>query len=195
MPSWHEIQSAVTGAWQMLHGDASGAARFETSIDAFWRSFFAIALVAPMYLVVLLSRYRLALTVDAASVPGLSWFVMVESAAYVLGWVSYPALMVFLARTLGLGTNYIRYIIVHNWATFLVIGLVAPPIILLGFGVIGPVAAFAFSIGATFITLWYRWFLASTVLQAPPVTAAGLVVVELLLGLVISAGAVRFHSG
>ena len=41
---------------------------------------------------------------------------LVESIAYVIGWVAFPLAMVYVARALGREKRYVNYIVAFNWA-------------------------------------------------------------------------------
>ena len=51
MPTRTEIGRSLYGAWRLLLLDPTGVQWFELSIAGFWRSFFAAALIAPVYVI------------------------------------------------------------------------------------------------------------------------------------------------
>ena len=58
MPSANQVMYALYGAYRLARFDAAGMRYFETSIEGFWRSFFAAVIVAPPYALLLFLRYR-----------------------------------------------------------------------------------------------------------------------------------------
>ena len=56
IPSTTEIAYAFYGAWRLAHLDASGLKYFDTSLDGFWKSFFAAVLVAPAYALIVVTE-------------------------------------------------------------------------------------------------------------------------------------------
>ena len=102
--------------------------------------------------------------------------------------ISFPLLMIFLARHLRLEHNYVPYIIALNWAgviQFLISGL---SVVLLYGGLLTTwIFAFA-SLILMILFLLYEWYVARVALEASGIVAAGLVVVKTLLTLVLQEG-------
>ena len=82
MISLREVLTALYGAYRLARLDVGGLRFFDITDQGFWRSFFAAALVAPLYLVLLLIRYSNL----PAPIP-LFRFIALESIAYVIAWV------------------------------------------------------------------------------------------------------------
>ncbi len=189
----NEIVASLKGAFALAVGQASGLARFEQSFEAFWRSFAAIFLVAPLYLMHVLAEHRIILTADdfdpATFSAGL--YFSVKAFVLIIDWFAFPILMVFLARLLRLTAGYGLYITVFNWGTVLIVAALTPPFIGWSLGYISDFAANIMSLGILMIVLRYRWFIARVALEASPLVATGLVLAEFLLSLLITQSATR----
>jgi hypothetical protein len=184
IPDQHEIVRSLFGAFRLARLDGRGMGYFNLSIEGFWRSFFAAAIVAPGY--ALLVAQKLA-TWPATVDPAVA--VLIEAAAYVLSWIAFPVAAVFLTMLLGLSRNYVPLIVAANWAEvlqFALFLLVMLATLLLPAGVRGPVLVAV--IGAI---LAYEWFVARTALETTGGVAVGIVLVDLLLGVGINVAADR----
>jgi hypothetical protein len=181
IPSQEEIKTALEGALLLARGNVAGMTRFDLSITGFWRSFFAIVLASPAYLFLLADQY-------AATEVGTHIFgvVAIEAFAYVIGWCAFPVAAIFLTRLLGLGARYVPLVVAINWcgvlqllllAAAVLIGGLAPPAVR---GMLGLVALIA--------VLTFQWFVIRTALETTSGTAAGLLVVDLLLSLLVHEG-------
>ncbi len=182
MPSAQEAVLSLYGAYRLARFDARGMTYFETSIEGFWRSFFAAVIVAPFYAVLLFMRY-------AASETGVGAmrFASVEAIAYVIAWVAFPLAMVFLARVLKREERYLGYIVAYNWAAVLQNGLYLP-LGMLGVTAAVPVgAANVLGLIALSLILVYTWFIARVALNVGAGPAAALVALDLVLSVFINA--------
>lgn len=182
IPSQEEIKTALEGALMLARGNVAGMTRFDLSITGFWRSFFAMALAAPAYLFLLADQY--ATSSVGAHIAGV---VIIEAVAYVVGWCAFPVAAIFLTRLLGLGARYVPLVVAVNWCGVLQLLLLAVAVLLGGLappelrGMLGLVALLA--------VLTFQWFVIRTALETTSGTAAGLLVVDLLLSLLIHEGA------
>ncbi len=182
MPSPAEVARAIYGAWRLMLFDADGMAFFDTSIDGFWRSFFAAVVVAPPYVLFVV----IGLTSAETEVVDPGWTALVKCGAYLVSWVVFPAAAVFVTRLLGVTARYIPLIVAYNWSN------VPPLLILLPVEVL---AASGSGIGETIGTLAllfilvYEWFVVRIALGVAAFTAVGVVVIDVVLGLIIQMSA------
>ena len=182
MPSLAEVGRGIYGAWRLMLFDAGGMAYFDTSIDGFWRSFFAAVVVAPAYVVFVV----VGLTTAEAEVVDPAWAALVKGGAFVVSWVVFPAAAVFVTRLLGVTGRYIPLIVAYNWSN------VPPLLILLPAEML---AASGSGIGETVGTLAllfilvYEWFVVRVALGVAGFTAVGIVVFDVVLGLIIQLSA------
>lgn len=179
MPTWPEITGSLSGAWRLARFDPSGMNDFDLSIRGFWRSFGAAFVVLPVYI------YFVAVNFDGTDAT-TAWFVIVKALAYAAAWAAFPIVMVGLAQVLNLKANYVPFIIASNWASVLQVLLFIPVNTLAAFNGLESDATGLLYFLTTVIVLVYQWFVARTALQTTIGVAAGLVAVDLFLGLLVA---------
>lgn len=185
IPDRAEIYSSIYGAWRLARLDASAMRFFLLTIEGFWRSFFAAVIVAPIYIYIRLIRPTAPVVEGAPPAdpgPGLA----VDIGSYVVGWVAFPVLMILLARLLNVSGQYVSFIVAYNWANVVQWAL---------FGVAATIAAalgaetglgVVLNLAALAAVLFYQWFIARTALMTSAYVAAGIVVIDVLLGMIIN---------
>ncbi len=179
-PPTAEIARYLWGAWRLVKRDTQGLEVFGHTVDDFWRSFWAAALVAPFYLAVSLLRY----VVDPNAGPFITT-IAAETAAYANLWLAFPFAMLFIARGLDREKQYIRYIVAYNWASVLQ-SVFYTTVVLVGMsGLLPPDVANLLGFAALIAIIAYTWFITRVALDIPGLTAGGLVAIDLTLGLVI----------
>jgi hypothetical protein len=171
-----EIASALYGAYRLAWFDPTGMGHFNLTFDGFWRSFFAAALVAPAYAILVGLQVA-----DEPEAVDLGLLVVTESIGYVLAWAAFPLVAIVLTRLLGLDRHYVALIVALNWTAVLQTALFLIVVLL------GPVLPGA--LGTLLITLTtgailvYQWFVIRSALQ----TTSGIALMMLLVDLVITA--------
>ncbi len=176
-----EAFNSLYGAYRLARFDAGGMAYFETTVGGFWRSFAAAALVAPLYAMMLVQSFA------AGHLPGHPLRVaLIEAIAYVIGWVVFPLVMAWLVKVFEREERYIGYIVAYNWAAVLQNGLFLPLVMATETGGTPGDPAQALVMVALVMIMVYDWFIARTALDIPASTAAGLVILDLVLGLLVS---------
>ncbi len=188
MPGLNEIITSLRGSFELALGRTSGLSHFENSFDAFWRSFAVIFLVAPIYLMQVLAERSNLLTgglIDPETYSSSLYF-WVKAGVLVIDWFAFPVLMVAIARLLNLTARYGIYITVFNWSSLLIVLVLTPAFVAWTLGIVGDFLANILTLGILMLVLRFRWFIAREVLGAPPVTAAGLVLAEFLMSILIN---------
>ncbi len=180
MLSAREAATSLYGAYRLARFDARGMTYFETSLAAFWRSFYAAVIVAPVFAVLLVMRYA----AGGAAVDEVR-FASVEAIAYVIAWVAFPLVMVSLARLLDREERYLGYIVAYNWAAVLRNALYMPVVMLGVTGTVpaetvGPLILIALS-----VVFVYIWFIARVALDVGAWTAVALVALDFALSVFI----------
>jgi hypothetical protein len=176
---------------------------FDQSFDGFFRSFFGILLCAPFYVLIVFTDRRIAASAPA-EMPGVSipplppanlTFAALESVNYLVNWIAFPLAMIFITRILGAGPRYVPFIVAYNWTSCVIFALtVIPPVFYLS-GVL-PIAAASFlSIPVIVLAIAYRFIVAREALDIPGLTAAGIVLFDLLLSLFIVLVDTRLRAG
>ena len=179
MPSTRDVITSLYGAWRLAHLDRGGLAFFDSSPSGVRRSFFAAALVAPFFALMLTAGAP-----EAGRAHSIRYAV-VEAIAYVVTWTAYPVLIEWLSRFLGCRERFERYLVAYNWSMVLQNAAVLPIGILAGLGVLPHELAQLMWLIVFVLVLAYLSFVARAGLEVSAVTAAGLVVVDVLLSALI----------
>ena len=174
MPSRREVGAALYGAWRLMRFDAGGLASFDFSISGFWRSFFAAALLAPAFVV--LVWLELAARTEPVNV---GWAMVVSGAGYVAGWVAFPLAAILITRLLDLGGRYLPLIVAYNWVSVPQVAVYLPTVLI---ATAAPAIGAVFQMAAVAYILVFEWFVIRTVLDTTPFTAVAIVIVEVVLG-------------
>jgi hypothetical protein len=183
-----EIVSSVRGAFRLALLHADGVALFNRTHEGFWRSFFAAVIVAPGYLFIAWLGPEW-----SAEVPSLH-DLLVNGLAYIIGWVAFPVAMVPVTRLLEREERYIGYIIAYNWAAVPQMVLFVGTEILIRVLALGDVVSGVVGIATVSLVMGYYWFIARTALAIDGVAAAGVVALDVLITLVITAAAAGFTA-
>jgi hypothetical protein len=178
------VRSLLASIHLMLADRERALSLFNLSEQGFWRSFMAIAVALPLYLLaVRLGIPAVAETPAQKAVVGAVLFK--ASLLLLLEWLLWLVAAALLVRPLGLAAHYGRYVIIYNWSSPLILALQIIPALLYFTGLIGRDAAafmFLFLLG---VALYVRWQNARTGLKAPGLVAIGLVLADVLLSMVL----------
>ena len=176
-----ELRTSVQGAVRLARFDAASMNDFNLTIDGFWRSFGAALLLAPI------SAIMLALSSPSPD-GGIAQTVILHAVEYALSWIVFPVLMIPVSRFLGLGDGYVSFIIAYNWSSVVQVALF---FVVTVFGAVGVLSAGLLVIAnfaAFLFVLAYLTFVARTALGAPLVTATGIVMLDMVVGVLIFLG-------
>jgi uncharacterized membrane protein YhaH (DUF805 family) len=187
MLSGRELVLSLVGTLRLVRRSPDALAWFNATLPGFWRSFSVAAMVAPLYV---LATIFWPDAPSAVHADPLRLFLL-KAIAYVIGWVAYPLAMVTVLRLIDRDRHYFRYMVAYNWlqlpkeaAYFLVAALYAV-------GLMPEKAAEFLSLLVFAATLYYFWYLAKSALETDGYTAAGLVLMDLTVSLLISGVADR----
>jgi hypothetical protein len=173
-----DLSHGLFGAWRLARLDRGAMAYFDATIDGFWKSFWAAAIVAPAFVVMT------AFSLSQANLPERFGFVeiaLVEASRYVIAWVAFPLLMTTVADLLQRGERYVGFIVAYNWAQVVEMAVVLPVFLFVvasGLPASEPNAYYTVLFFA--ITLYY-WFIARTALQISGWAAGAVVILNLTL--------------
>jgi len=179
MISSQEMTNSLYGAYRLARADTSGMTYFDTSIDGFWRSFFAAVLVAPLFVLLISIRFG----VDDLEISFFRYYA-IESVAYVVGWVLFPLVTLYLVQALEREDQYLGFIVAYNWASVLQNGLYLPFAVLFQLGLISGESAAFLNLVLLGLVLAYTWFIARTALDVSGYVAGGIIILD--VGLWIS---------
>jgi hypothetical protein len=99
--------------------------------------------------------------------------------------------MVPVSWALSLSSAYVRYIIAYNWSAVVQVALILPVALIDATPGIPDSVVSVVQILVTAFLFTYQWFIARVALSAAVVTAVIVVLVDFLLGLVITLAAHR----
>ena len=184
MPDREEVLSALYGAYRLACFDVAGMSYFNLTVEGFWRSFFAAVLVAPAYAVLV------GMQVSARAQDfNIALVFLAESIGYVLAWCAFPLVALVLTRLLGLDRNYVALIVAHNWSAVLQTAAFVAVVLL---GVVLPEGPGTLVVTLTTgAVLVYQWFVIRTALRTTGGVALLLLLVDLVVTTLISAGTDR----
>ena len=184
MISLGEIRWNVGGALKLARGDVTGLDHFDDSIERFWRSFWAAAVCAPLFVIIMLS-------IPQAS-PPKDWtrFFLVAAFNYAIAWSLWPLVMIYLADWIDRPNRYCRYIQAYNWAQ--VVGTTFKTIVIALAGGMGGQGLGILLTFATLAILFYEWFITRLALEIPGIQAIGIVIFNLILVITVDYAAVAF---
>lgn len=175
-----EVSRSIFGAWRLARFDAGGLTFFDNNVEAFWRSFWAAAIVLPAYAILLTLRNSGA-TIGVGT--GTAFFV--HSIAYVIGWMAFPFVMFYVAQMFNRGQWYCRFIVAYNWSVVLQITLMLIVSLIAASGVVSPAIGGTATVIAVIFILAYQGFIAHVALQATLPGAAGIVFMDFCLSLML----------
>ena len=180
--AWLEVRLALVGALRLAKGDRGGLSCFDRSLDGFWRSFRAAVIAYPLYLILLVMR----VTIAEWERSGGFYIIVVETIAYVIAWVAVPLAMLTVTRWLNRSHRFFDFMVPYNWsqlpqsALFVLVGLQSTS------DAISAQPAQVIEIAAAIAVLGYEWFIARVALETTAAAAALVVLVDLVLGVLIS---------
>lgn len=176
-----EAVSSLYGAWRLAHLDKRGLELFDKTPAGALRSFYAAVLVAPMYALVVSM-----LPIERAGQGGLRW-LLVQTIAYVISWLAYPVVAELLSRSMGCRHRFEGYLSAYNWSLVLQNAALLPLALLTALDVL-PIAVIQILwLVAIVAIMGWLWFIARTALEVGTFTAAGLVLLDELLSMLIDA--------
>lgn len=181
-PRAPEVAQAVYGAWRLAHFDPRGLGHFRKDEVGFWNSFFAAALVAPGYAVLIaLHLAEAEVTADGLSV------VLIHGLAYVISWLAFPLIAYHLCQAMGREAEWLGFVVALNWSKVIQIAAYLPAALIAATAVLGATMGGLITLVVSVAILVYQWFVTRSALDSSGMTAAGLVGVDLILGLAITA--------
>ena len=168
-----ELLVSFRGILLLARGRAEGAALLPASLEGARRSFWVAVLCLPIFLL-LDSSFTTSPRAAVASLTG-----------YVVGWPAYALAALAVCRSLGREALWPRLVATWNWSNLLQY-LIMLAITLFS---VMPLPAWTqevITIAGIGYALWLQWFAARSALQVSGVTAAGFIVLDLVLSLLVS---------
>lgn len=185
MINTRDVVTGLYSAWRLLLFDRAAIRIVDSTIDGFWKSFYAAVIALPGVFV--LRLLFIDANPDLVSHAGTSRIAMVFALDYVYQWILFPLFMVYVAEAIGRRRQYVTFIVARNWSQVIQVAIVLPAaVIILAGGSGDPGAGWMLLIAAHLVTWVYGWFIARTALDISGGAAALIVLAELAIGVVIS---------
>jgi hypothetical protein len=175
------VSAGLQAALLLARGRPDGLRFVEEDLAGAGRSFWAAAVCLPAFVCL-----RLLAWTESGAPPASAHAFAIDLLFYVIGWVGYVVLSRPVVEALGRANRWPRYIAAWNWCNviqyFLLVAAAIPE--LLGvpgwFGQTCQLVALGWA-------LWLEWFAARIALEVPGPAAAGLVGLDVALGLLLAA--------
>jgi len=183
------VRRSVDAAFSLAMRDERAWSRFDLTTEGFYRSFAAIFLVIPINILIDYLGARLSedrrLERQEPVIPQTYEFAdaLFSTATLVTQWLIFPLAMIVVLRFLGLTHRYSALVIAHNWGTVVVALVNLPAFLLYAAGLISVDQAIDLNFIVLGLTLYYRYYIAQTALDAGWPTAASITLLEFLLQL------------
>jgi len=181
------MRRSVDAAFDLVTRNPRAWTKFDLTVEGFFRSFTAILLVLPMNILMDVILTRLALTRAAEAgreimvTPYGLGDAVFSSLALCTQWMIFPIVMIFVLRFLGLAHRYTALIIAHNWGTVVVWLFNMPVFLLYAARMISADLTLDLYFIVLGLTLYYRFYIAQSALDAPWGTAAAVALLHVIL--------------
>ncbi len=177
-----EVNRSFRGTLDLLNSRSEGLKSFDMSERGFWRSFMAVFLTLPAYIVSLaFERLRLGLLLPDRSLLDSIWVDLVVALGHAASFVALPIAMIWIARRFQLTRSYVPFVIVTNWISVIGLLVLSVPAMLLLLGWATPELASLFSLAFAIIIVRLQWFATKATLGLASLPALGIVAVGILL--------------
>jgi hypothetical protein len=179
-----EVNRSLKGTMALLHLRVEGLSAFDISERGFWRSFTAIGLTLPAY-VVSVAFERLRLGLPGGRILDSLWLDAIVALAHVAGFLALPLAMIGVARRLHLTERYVPFVIVTNWISVIGLLVLSVPATLLLAGWATPPLASLFTLAFAFLVLRVQWFATKVTLGVSSGLAVAIVGFGIVLNLLV----------
>ncbi|WP_112662852.1 hypothetical protein [Microvirga flavescens] len=181
-----EVNRSLKGAVDLLHSRTEGLKAFDMSERGFWRSFAAIWLALPAYVVsIAMERLRLGLLLPDRALFGSIWLDVAVALGFAASFLALPLAMIWLSRKLRRTDRYVPFVIVTNWISVMALLALSVPALLLVIGWATPALACLFSVAFAIIFARLQWFATRATLGVSSGLAFCIVLLGLMLNLAI----------
>lgn len=102
-----ETWVALNGVGKAMTFRPDWDTHFDMSLAGMWRSFFAVIAALPAAFFILSAAQSIGLTIDTAR-----YFTQ-----FAASWILFPVTAAVTVRLLGVPQNFVPWIVVHNWAS------------------------------------------------------------------------------
>ena len=176
-----EIANIFYGFFLIIKFDEKFKDHFENSEEAFWKSFYAAIIVAPLQLI-----HEWGLYISSDEKPNLARTIPIEVLEYTILWILFPLVMTYITKVINREEQYFRYIVSYNWLQMCISITIMPLIILSVFNFL-PVSASTFLETMVFlIFISYNIFIAKITLKLQTGPSFSIVLIDILLSLLVT---------
>jgi hypothetical protein len=187
MIGFREAASGIYGAWRLAHLDRGGHRWFDATRTGALRSFWAAAIAAPAYLLLVLSRGDGDLD-PARPLPEIDFGreLLVQSLAYAIMWAAFPLVAEKLVRLVDRAGRFLSLVCAYNWAQVISLGAQAAAQIVVLAGILPPPLANLLRLVVLLAVIGYHGFVVKTALDVGWGAAAGFVLADLAIVILVT---------
>ncbi len=169
---------SLSGAWQLIKLNPRAMDYFDKSADGFWKSFWAIILVAPVFFL------GLGVSFDAAVEQGHQVSFTAHVVEFLLRLPLIALVMVYFTKFLKIDAHYSEMIVAFNWLWVLSNYIILPLSMLISTGIIPiEVGTLLVVVVAVYLELYVTWFLFKQSLKISGWLAFGVMIFKALFTL------------
>lgn len=191
-----EVERSLAASWRLMRHETDSLSEFDRSIEGYWRSFLALALILPAFVVHMAGDWHMMRAAGILEGVELARFLSTQSAGLLVVWLGWPLAALGLVRLLGVEGRYLAYVTAYNWSSVLAAAILAAPMALYLMGWALPSHAFVFTLAFGAIVIHFRWFLARCTLGVSSGVAAIIATADVALTLaVVQATALALSAG
>jgi len=178
-----EFRLVVVGLKAILRFQPAAFLCFPGGMGPFLRSFIAALIVSPLQVLIVWAE------MSSQTIDDPQRYILFQAAAYVLGWLAYPLLLLPVCRHFDRSGRYTTYVSAFNWFQLVEYGVVVPVLLLGTIPWLPPALTMVLWMVTVLTLMVYEWFLIRRGLELETGTTAALVIINFLLNLLISRGA------
>lgn len=172
------VHRYLWGAVRLARFDPVGLAVYSDRDRDFWQSFVAALIVLPMFL------FWIGLRGTGLPEDVPTWAALLyEMLSFACGWLIYPVVAYPLCRIYDRSDQYVRFIIVYNWASVVQNALFFLLNIPTAFGLLTSGARSVLGLAILIYVLMYGWFVVKTALGVTAQRAALFVAIDFITSL------------
>ncbi len=191
-----DFRVGLAAAVALFLGRPGALARFDVSLEGFWRSFAAILLVLPSFAVAVVAEGSFQgaeMAANGLPAEDFPWgsFAAERLVSLSLEWIALPVVLALIARRLGIAPRFVPFIVARNWGAAVSSALYAIPALLFVAGVLRADVTQILGLAVVLVALQYQYRIARQALAVPPGMAVAVVVLDVVLGLVVMLSVAR----
>jgi hypothetical protein len=114
-----DIRSGTRGIWAMLAFKEGWRQHFDVSVDGFIRSFMAVIYALPAFILLMVSANHVLAELPGGAGAQISLTDAIGQYARI--WLLFPVIAYLVVKLLGLKGGFSAWVVVHNWAVFVLL--------------------------------------------------------------------------